>query len=87
MFQHVYGFIECCCCHLTKRKRYPFHHYPNEAEKYKNRKYILMYQDAKFNRRSEALKHLYKHKENGHRIDRGAFARLKREIKELGDEV
>lgn len=85
MFNHVNGFIKCCACRLTKKKRYKISKDARQMIIEYNgdkRWYYWNYQDMSFHTLKEALSHLYEHKQAGHKVGRGAISRLRKEIKE-----
>lgn len=93
IYHHVNGFLECCACRLTKRKRYKAPH-SKELEilhkKLFNRPYpktVLMYQNFTTHSRKEMIEHIRAHKKAGHKVTSNPITRLRQEIKELGDEV
>ena len=69
MFHHADGYITCMCCGITPVIRMP---------KRKS-------QEPKFYKRSDALKHLERHRAAGDNISDYAFLRLSTEIKSEGD--
>lgn len=83
MYMHVGGWIECCMCHLHAKRC-------NLGELHVPKKFLehgIMPPDEKFFTRSEALKHLLAHTKRGHGVPQYAIERLRKEIKEEGDEV
>lgn len=69
MFHHCDGYITCMGCGIAPITRMP-----------KRR-----FQEPKFYKRSDALKHLERHLASGDKIPDRAFLRLKEEIENEGD--
>lgn len=82
LYQHVEGGIVCCACRLNKEIKGT---YPPDfwLEELRNKPFSGHYEDSKFRTRGQALKHLNKHKEAGHKVSKYAIDRLNKEILEL----
>jgi hypothetical protein len=84
MYPHINGGIVCCACRLSKKvphfRNYIIRNY--KMVRLKKPKQYLWWDSPQFRTRTQALKHLIKHKNAGHAVPQHAFDRLRQEIQE-----